>query len=158
MLAGCESILRDKVAINTCIYTNCRAAWRPRDFRGVREKSPTESAKEAHSGSTEHTIFFGEFGMSSETEEARRRAIQEQEARDEMAKAVEANIIEPFGLLAGLLASVDDDETAPMKNVGALIGLMVNGSRKELEVQRVGGYAAQAFSQLLESKNISGVN
>jgi len=96
--------------------------------------------------------------MSSETEEARRRAIQEQEARDEMAKAVEANIIEPFGLLAGLLASVDDDETAPMKNVGALIGLMVNGSRKELETQRVGGYAAQAFSQILESKNISGVN
>lgn len=96
--------------------------------------------------------------MPSETEETRRRAIQEQEARDEMAKAVEDNIIEPFGLLAGLLASVNDDETASMKTVGTLIGLMVNGSRKELETQRIGGYAAQAFLQLLESKNISGVN
>ncbi|MDL2267997.1 hypothetical protein LJC46_08445 [Desulfovibrio sp. OttesenSCG-928-G15] len=75
-----------------------------------------------------------------------------QEARDEMAAELEKSVLTPLGLLAGLLASVkeEDSNEASLDIVGQLLGLTVHGARKELEIQRIGGRGAYWLQQLLD--------
>lgn len=94
----------------------------------------------------------------AEIERNRAIAKAEDEARADMATSIDGKIINPFGLLAGLLATVHDEDEGGFskgdaefcRSVGNLLGLMVHGARKELEIQRVGGYGAYALMQLLE--------
>lgn len=76
-----------------------------------------------------------------------------QEARDEMAKALEKSILNPLGLLSGLFASLkaeDDDGSVDLTTVGYLLGLVTTGARKELEIQQMGGSGAYWLQQLVE--------
>jgi hypothetical protein len=78
----------------------------------------------------------------------------EQTARDELAEELEKKVIAPIGLMAGLLAAVKDDvesDGVGLSDVGNLLGLLVHGARKELEVQRQGGFGAYWLSNLLEN-------
>lgn len=94
----------------------------------------------------------------AEIERNKAVAKAEDEARAGMATSIDEKIINPFGLLAGLLTTVHDEDEDPCstgdaqsyRNIGSLIGLMVHGARKELEVQKVGGYGAYALMKLLE--------
>ena len=73
-------------------------------------------------------------------------------AKNTMAGRLEERVLNPLGLMAGLLASVkeEEDDSEAFNAVGYLLGLIVTGSRKELEIQRIGegGYW---LSQLLEN-------
>jgi hypothetical protein len=76
----------------------------------------------------------------------------EQDARDEMAKGITEYILDPLGLLAGLLAYVDesvDDGGCSLKHAGILLGLALYGAQKELEIQRI-GIGAYTMNQWLE--------
>lgn len=94
----------------------------------------------------------------AEIERNRAIAKAEDEARADMATSIDEKIINPFGLLAGLLATVHDDDEGPFgagdaqsyRNIGCLLGLLVHGARKELEVQKVGGCGAYALMKFLE--------
>lgn len=94
----------------------------------------------------------------AEIERNRAIAKAEDEARADMATSIDGKIINPFGLLAGLLTTVHDEDEGGFsmgdaefcRSVGNLLGLMVHGARKELEIQRVGGYGAYTLMQLLE--------
>ena len=94
----------------------------------------------------------------AEIERNKAVAKAEDEARASMATSIDEKIINPFGLLAGLLATVHDEDEGSFgtgdaqsyRNIGSLIGLMVHGARKELEVQKIGGYGAYALMKLLE--------
>lgn len=74
-----------------------------------------------------------------------------QTVRDEMAGEIEEKVINPLGLLAGLLANVkEDDYEVDISATGYLLGLFVHGARKELEIQKVGGSGAYWIMQLIE--------
>lgn len=92
-------------------------------------------------------------------DEARRIELAEQEIRDEFAKKIDTKVLNSFALLAGLLASAPDDDTVDidtLHNVGNIIGLMVSGSRREIEIQRVGGSGVQALQSILEGTQHQG--
>lgn len=73
----------------------------------------------------------------------------DEEARGKMADALDQKVIEPLALLAGLMANVkDEDEGMPvLSDAGYLLGLVVQGARRELKIQRVGGYGAYMIAR-----------
>ena len=77
---------------------------------------------------------------------------RDQDTRDAMSDALEKSVFNPLGLLAGLMANVkeEDDSEAGLSVVGYLLGLVVTGARKELEIQKMGGPGAYWLSQLIE--------
>jgi hypothetical protein len=77
---------------------------------------------------------------------------RDQDTRDEMAKVLDEKVLDPFGLLAGLMANTNDEDSEEVSigAVGYLLGLMVHGARKEFEVQRVGGVGVYWLKELIE--------
>ena len=61
--------------------------------------------------------------------------------REKMQEELEERVIQPIGLLAGILVSVQEEEGKDndgsmhemMRSVGFLLGLVVDGSRKEID-------------------------
>ena len=76
----------------------------------------------------------------------------EQAARDGMAAAIEERILDPLCLLAGLMSNINEeaDDEPTIKTTGILLGLVLRGARKELEIQQVGGQGAYIVSKWLE--------
>ena len=81
----------------------------------------------------------------------------EENVRDEMAKEIEDKIIQPFALLAGVFASVKEENEADppgwskaLHSVGDLLGLMIHGARHELKVQQAGGSFAYWLEQFVK--------
>ncbi len=88
--------------------------------------------------------------MPGERKDERQVIQAEQDTRNEIAEQIDSNILAPFALLAGLLSSTKGNDAESLHAVGNLIGLMVHGSRKELDIQRLGGYGAYALQQMLD--------
>lgn len=60
--------------------------------------------------------------------------------REKMEAELETKVIKPLALLAGLLANVKEDEedSGALSTLGYLLGLLVNGIRKEVSFQVYG--------------------
>jgi hypothetical protein len=71
------------------------------------------------------------------------------DARREMAQAIEEDIITPLALLAGLFADAKCEE-AIANETGKLLALVVRGAREELKIQEKGGYGVQELERVMD--------
>lgn len=95
------------------------------------------------------TVSGGKCDICGHCGEMLRTGAEGQAAREEMNRRVSDRILAPLGLLAGLLAQADEEEDIPPSVVGNLLGLIVYGARKEMEIQTMGGDAAYALEKFL---------
>lgn len=95
------------------------------------------------------TVSGGKCDICGHCGEMLRTGAKAQAAREEMNRGVSDRILDPLGLLAGLLAQAGEEEDVSPAAVGYLLGLVVNGARKEMEIQTMGGYAAYAIEKFL---------
>jgi len=106
-------------------------------------------ASKAYDIVSAQTVSGGTCDICGHCGERLRTGAEGQAAREEMNRSVSDRILAPLGLLAGLLAQAGEEEGVAPAVVGNLLGLIVNGARKEMEIQTMGGYGAYALEKFL---------
>jgi len=94
------------------------------------------------------TVSGGTCDICGHCGEMLRTGAEGQAAREEMNSRVSDRILDPLGLLAGLCTQAEAEDVSPVV-FGNLLGLIVNGARKEMEIQTMGGDAAYALEKFL---------